>query len=81
MPSPSVSRWTPCSRRVFVRRLRALGFDGPWSGSRHQFMVLDGHRLALPSNDEYSVPQLRMMLREIEAILGRRLRAADWARL
>lgn len=44
-------------------------------------MVLDGHRLALPSNGEYSVPQLRMMLREVEAILGRRLRAADWARL
>lgn len=34
-------------------------------------MVLAGHRLALPSNDEYSVPQLRMMLREVEAILGR----------
>ncbi|MDD9997851.1 MAG: hypothetical protein OXQ89_08920 [Rhodospirillaceae bacterium] len=76
-----MSRWTPCSRRVFVRRLRALGFDGPWSGSRHQFMVVGGHRLALPSNDEYSVPQLRMMLREVEAILGRRVGVDEWLRL
>ena len=76
-----MSRWTPCSRRVFVRRLRALGFDGPWSGSRHQFMVFAGHRLALPSNDEYSVPQRRMMLREVEAIIGRRVGPDQWVRL
>lgn len=44
-------------------------------------MVFSGHRLALPSNDEYSVPQLRMMLREVEAILGHRLGPDEWARL
>ncbi|MCY3819508.1 MAG: hypothetical protein OXH52_09120 [Gammaproteobacteria bacterium] len=42
-------------------------------------MVFSGHRLALPSNDEHSVPQLRMMLRE--AILGHRLGPDEWARL
>ena len=36
-------------------------------------MVLGSHRLTLPSNNEYSVPQLRMMLREVQAILGRRV--------
>ena len=44
-------------------------------------MVLGGHRLALPSNEEYSVPQLRMMLREVEAILGRRVDPDEWVRL
>lgn len=44
-------------------------------------MVVGGHRLALPSNDEYSVPQLRMMLREVEAILGRRVGVDEWLRL
>ena len=76
-----MSRWTPCSRRVFVRRLRSLGFDGPWSGSRHHFLVLGSHRLALPSNNEYSVPQLRMMLSEVEAILGRPVGLDEWVRL
>jgi hypothetical protein len=32
--------------------LRALGFDGPFAGTRHQFMVLLHHRLAIPSNEE-----------------------------
>ncbi len=76
-----MNRWTPCKRRVFISRLRALGFDGPWAGSRHQFMLREGHRLALPSNDEYSVPQLRMMLREVEAIVGRRVGPEEWNRL
>ena len=66
-----MSRWTPSSRRDFIRRLRKLGFDGPYSGTRHQFMVYEQYRLAIPSNAEYSVPQLRMLIQEVEGILGR----------
>jgi predicted RNA binding protein YcfA (HicA-like mRNA interferase family) len=65
-----VSRWTPCKRREFIRRLRGLGFDGPFSGSRHQFLVRGENRLTVPSNEEYPVAQLKMMLHETEAILG-----------
>ena len=76
-----MSRWTPCKRSNFVRKLRRLGFDGPFAGSRHQFMVFSQSRMAIPSNAEYSVPQLRMMLREIENILGREVSAEEWADL
>ena len=34
-------------------------------------MVHQEHRLAIPIKAEYSVPQLRVLLREVEAILGR----------
>ena len=44
-------------------------------------MVLGEHRLTLPSNAEYSVPQLRLMLREAEAMLGREITSEEWARL
>ncbi len=74
-----MSRWTPCKRGDFIRKLRRLGFDGPFSGTRHQFMVLSQNRLAMPSNPEYSVPQLRMMVREIEILLGREISAEEWA--
>jgi predicted RNA binding protein YcfA (HicA-like mRNA interferase family) len=73
-----MSRWNPCKRGEFVRRLRRLGFEGPYSGSKHQFMVFQQHRLTIPSNAEYSVPQLRMMLREVEAVTGRQITADDW---
>lgn len=73
-----MSRWTPCKRQDFIRRLRQLGFDGPFSGTRHQFMVYDQNRLAIPSNKEYSVSQLRMMIREVEGIIGREIKVEEW---
>jgi len=76
-----VSRWRPCKRREFIRRLGKLGFDGPYSGTRHQFMVYKQHRLTIPSNIEYSVPQLQMLLREVEEITGRQITAEEWNRL
>jgi hypothetical protein len=76
-----VSRWTPCKRREFIQRLRQLGFDGPFSGARHQFMICEEHRLAIPSNAEYSVAQLRVMIREIEEILGREITLEEWDQL
>jgi len=76
-----MSRWRPCKRREFIRRLGKLGFDGPYFGARHQFMVYEWHRLTIPSNTEYSVPQLQMLLREVEEIIGRQITADEWNHL
>ena len=75
-----MSRWTPCKRRDFIRRLHQMGFEGPFSGTRHQFMIYGRHRLAIPSNPEYSVAQLRRMLGEVEGIIGREVSAEEWNR-
>jgi predicted RNA binding protein YcfA (HicA-like mRNA interferase family) len=76
-----MSRWNPCKRGEFIRRLRQLGFEGLYSGAKHQFMVYQQQRLTIPSNTEYSVPQLRMMLREVENIIGRQIAADEWNNL
>ena len=73
-----MSRWTPCKRGDFIRRVHQLGFEGPFTGTRHQFMVFQQHRLAIPSNAEYSVPQLRMLIREIEGIIGVEITLDFW---
>ena len=73
-----MSRWNPCKRNEFVRRLRKLGFEGIYSGTRHQFMLYGQNRLTIPSNAEYSVPQLKMMLREVEAIFERNVSIDEW---
>jgi len=76
-----VSRWRPCKRCDFIKKLMHLGFDGPYSGTRHQFMVFENYRLSIPSNAEFSVPQLRMMVHEVEAILDRSLTVDEWNNL
>jgi hypothetical protein len=73
-----LSRWIPCKRRDFVKKLRRIGFEGTYFGTRHQFMVYGQHRLTIPSNDEYSVPQLRMMIGEVEGILEQEITLDEW---
>ena len=70
--------WRPVKRRDFIRKLRALGFDGPYSGTRHQFMILGQHRQTIPTNAEYSVPQVRLLLRQVESILARPVALEEW---
>ena len=73
--------WKPVKRRDFIRKLKQAGFNGPFSGTRHQYMVFGQYRQAIPSNAEYSVPQLRVLLRQIEAILEREITMEEWANL
>jgi len=70
--------WRPLKRRDFIRKLRALGFDGPYSGTRHQFMIFGQHRQTIPTNAEYSVPQIRLLLRQVESILARPVSLEEW---
>lgn len=73
-----MKQWKPCKRSDFVKKLRGLGFEGAYSGAKHQFMVFQQCRLTIPSNSEYSVPQLRMMLHEVEEIIERKLSVEEW---
>ena len=68
-------RWRPCKRRLFIHKLKRLGFGDLQHGARHDFM------LTIPNNREYSVSQLRLLLRQIENILGHRIPLDEWNRL
>lgn len=37
------------SWKKFVQRLKQFGFDGPYSGGRHLFMVKGGLKLHIPN--------------------------------
>jgi hypothetical protein len=41
-------------------------------------MLYEQYRLAIPSNAEYSVPQLRMLIHEVEGILSREVSMDEW---
>ena len=73
-----MSRWSPCKRHEFIQRLRKIGFEGPCSGTKHQFMIFQNNRLTIPSNKEFSVPQLKMMLKEAERIIEREITLEEW---
>jgi hypothetical protein len=41
-------------------------------------MVSGQHRQTIPANSEYSVPQVRMLIRQIESILARPISLGEW---
>ncbi|NOZ00288.1 MAG: type II toxin-antitoxin system HicA family toxin [Deltaproteobacteria bacterium] len=45
----------PVKRRDLVRRLRKLGFEGPHSGGRHQFMVRGDVVLHIPNPHQHDI--------------------------
>jgi len=44
-------------------------------------MILGPHRQTIPTNAEYSIPQIRMLVRQVEMILQRTIALAEWERL
>ena len=76
-----MARWAPYKRRDFIRKLRALGFSQPEPGGRHFYMRYGEHTMTIPNNPEFSVPQLKMLLRQIEKILGRKISLSEWQKL
>jgi hypothetical protein len=44
-------------------------------------MVYKNYRLTIPSNTEYSIPPLRMLINEIKGIIGRDITADEWNKL
>lgn len=56
----------PVKRRTFIAALRDLGFDGPFAGGRHEFMVRGSQRVTIPNphRGDISVGLLRNLLAE-----------------
>ena len=67
----------PISRRDLVRYLREVGFDGPYPGGKHQYMVKGELKLTIPNPHQGDISQ---------ALLARILRQGnitrdDWEEL
>jgi len=44
-------------------------------------MTFDSHRQTISTNPEDSVPQIRMLVRQVEAIIERKISVEDWEKL
>ncbi|UCH27353.1 MAG: type II toxin-antitoxin system HicA family toxin [Trueperaceae bacterium] len=67
----SPSKLTPVSWRVLVKRLRELGFEGPFEGGKHPYMIRRETVLTLPNPHERDIGV---------ALLSRLLRQAGISR-
>lgn len=58
--------WGPVTRRQLNAALHGLGFEGPYSGGKHQFMVRGELVLTIPNphRGEIGLGLLRILLRQ-----------------
>ena len=65
----------PISRKELIRRFRTLGFAGPVSGTRHQFVVKGDLKVRIP-NPHKSAYIDWSLVKEILRQAG--IKASDW---
>jgi predicted RNA binding protein YcfA (HicA-like mRNA interferase family) len=63
--------WGPVKRRDLINYLKMLGFDGPFSGVKHQYMVKGELKLTIPNPHQADISP---------SLLGRILRPANISR-
>lgn len=64
---PHPMRLTPVNRQDLIRRLRDLGWSGPYSGAKHQHMIKGNVQLTIPNphgGREIGVNLLKLILNE-----------------
>jgi hypothetical protein len=62
------------SRKELIRKFRALGFSGPFSGAKHQFMIKGTQKIRIPNPHltDIGVSLVKEILRQAG------LSALDW---
>ena len=61
--SPSISR------KELIRKFRVLGFSGPFSGGRHQFMIKGKKKIRIPNphgGEDIDISLLKEILRQAD---------------
>ena len=57
-------RLTPIKRRIFIRKLRVFGFEGPFPGAKHAYMQRVRHKIRIPNQKEIGPRLLGELLRQ-----------------
>ena len=54
------------SRRELIRKFRNLGFEGPFSGGKHQFMIKGNQKIRIPNPHatDINISLLKEILRQ-----------------
>jgi len=62
----SLMRLTPITNRELIKRLRALEWEGPYPGGKHQYMIRGAMKLPVPNphGGVLSVGMVSEILRE-----------------
>lgn len=67
----------PIKRNELIFFLRKLGYEGPYAGSKHQFMIKENHSLTIPNPHQSDIGKefLKRILKQAN------IDTEDWIKL
>ena len=62
-----MSKISPLKRGVLIDKLRKIGFFGPFSGARHQYMKRDNEKIFIPNphGKDIGLPIIRKIITQV----------------
>ena len=62
-----MSKLSPLKREVLISKLRKLGFNGPFSATKHQYMKRGNEKIFIPNphGKDIGLPIIRKILNQI----------------
>ena len=59
---------SPLPRRILIKKLRKLGFSGPYSATRHQYMSRNGEKIFIPNphGKDIGLPIIKKIVRQLK---------------
>jgi len=62
-----MAKLSAISRHDLIRKLRGLGFDGPFVATRHQYMLKESQKIFIPNphGKDIAVPLLRRIIKQL----------------
>jgi predicted RNA binding protein YcfA (HicA-like mRNA interferase family) len=61
------------SRKELIRKFKALGYAGPFSGGKHQFMIRDEKKIRIPNphgSGDINISLLKEILKQADISSG-----------
>lgn len=62
-----MSRLSPVPRRVLIKKLRKLGFSGPFTATRHEYMERDKEKVFIPNphGKDIGLPIIKNIIQQL----------------
>jgi len=59
---------SPLPRRILIRKLRKLGFSGPYPATRHEYMERDDEKIFIPNphGKDIGLPIIKKIIQQLK---------------
>lgn len=63
-----MSNLSPLPRRILIKKLRKLGFSGPYSAARHEYMKRGSEKIFIPNphGKDIGLPIIKKIVRQLK---------------